>query len=159
MGHISKLNSEYSKYNATYSAGGDNAMADGMIGDDNSYRDGHWQGTQGADIDVEYDFEKKENLNTLQLRFLQNTFDWILAPQKIKVYSSKDGKNWNLVREESFKPEFRRGGNILYDWAIRDLNLKSQHLRIVIENPGPLPQWHPAKGGESYIFIDEIVIN
>jgi hypothetical protein len=29
-------------------------------------------------------------------------------------------------------------------------------LKIVAEQFGPLPAWHPGAGGESFIFVDEI---
>lgn len=158
MGHLKQLETPYSTYKETYSGGGDNALADGELGDESSYSDGHWQGYWGNDIVATYDFGKKTTINNISMRFLQNTFDWILAPETVEIYTSKDGKNWSKNRTESFTPDFRLGGNRVNDDAIRDIDITTQHLRIVIKNPGKLPEWHPAKGWDSYLFIDEIVI-
>ena len=33
-----------------------------------------------------------------------------------------------------------------------------RYLRVVVPNPGPLPDWHPAPGQPSYLFSDEIIV-
>lgn len=158
MGHLVRLNTPYSTYNATYSGGGDKALSDGCLGSDDSYADGHWQGYWGEDIDAEYDFGAEKTVESVSLRFLQNTFDWILAPERIEVYSSTDGKDWTMVRAEDFHPEFRIGGNILRTETLHGMNLSTRYLRVVAKNPGPLPAWHGSHGQPSYLFCDEIVI-
>ena len=158
MGHLKQINTEYSKYNATYSAGGDNALLDGVVGADDSYRDGHWQGYWGVDVDVEMDLGKPTQINMISMRFIQNTFDWILAPKMVEVYTSVDGKEYKLLKQEELQPNFHLSGNVVNPVSIRDLNTKTRYLRVVAKNPGLLPQWHPAKGNQSYLFVDEIVV-
>ncbi|MCQ2294591.1 MAG: chitobiase/beta-hexosaminidase C-terminal domain-containing protein [Bacteroidales bacterium] len=158
LGNVKKLNTQYSDYKPTYSGGGDNALVDGKLGSDNTYADGHWQGYWGKDIDVEMDLKSVVPVSNITMRFLQNTFDWILAPETIEVYASNDGKAWNKVRTEHFTPDFREAGNIVRTDAIRNLKLKTRYLRVVVKNPGKLPEWHGAKGWDSYLFCDEIVV-
>ena len=158
MGHLKQINTEYSKYNATYSAGGDNALLDGVVGADDSYRDGHWQGYWGVDVDVEMDLGKPTQINMISMRFIQNTFDWILAPKMVEVYTSVDGKEYKLLKQEELQPNFHLSGNVVNPVSVRDLNTKTRYLRVVAKNPGLLPQWHPAKGNQSYLFVDEIVV-
>ena len=158
MGHLEKLNSHYSTYNETYSAGGDNALADGTLGDDRSYSDGHWQGYWGEDIDAIYHFGKKTKIDNISLRFLQNTFDWILAPKQMELYTSNDGRHWTLAQKVNCEPEFRQGGNIVHTEGFHHLDIETVYLRVVVRNPGLLPEWHPARGQRSYLFCDEIVI-
>lgn len=158
MAHLKKLNTPYSTYHATYSGGGDDALADGVLGSESSYSDGHWQGYWGEDIDVEYDFGQMQPVNKITARFLQNTFNWILAPTTAHIYTSTDNENWTLVKTAHFTPEFRNGGNIIHTNTIADINVTTQYLKVVIENPGNLPEWHPAPNQPSYIFADEIVI-
>jgi hexosaminidase len=33
-----------------------------------------------------------------------------------------------------------------------------KYVKIILENYGRLPEWHPGHGEDSFIFIDEIVI-
>ncbi|MBO4599306.1 MAG: chitobiase/beta-hexosaminidase C-terminal domain-containing protein [Bacteroidales bacterium] len=158
IGNITRLNTPYSDYRPMYSGGGDNALADGILGSDVTYDDGHWQGYWGKDIDVEYDLMNSTQVKTITLRFLQNANDWILSPQVIEVYTSADGSSWKCVRTEHYKPEFREQGTLIRTLAIRDLKINSRHLRVVVKNPGKLPAWHPGHGSDSYLFCDEIVI-
>lgn len=158
MGHLKRINTAYSTYNATYSAGGDNALLDGVVGSDYSYADGHWQGYWGVDVDVEMDFGKVIDVNSVSMRFLQNTFDWILAPRMVEIYTSNDGENYKPVRQHALEPDFRLSGNRVNPVAVHDLNVNTRYLRVVAKNPGKLPDWHPAKGNDSYLFVDEIVV-
>jgi hypothetical protein len=96
------------------------------------------------------------------MRFMQNTFDWILSPTQIKVYASQDGKEWTLVADKHFDMDPRETGMRLKNYTVT-LNsqlsiLNSQYLRVVVPNPGPLPSWHPAPGQPSYLFTDEIIV-
>ncbi len=158
MGHLKQLNTKYSTYNATYSAGGDNALLDGKIGSDNTYADGHWQGYWGVDIDVEMDFGKPTAVNSVSMRFLQNTYNWILAPYTIEIYTSTDGKNYKLIKQENLQPKLQLSGCIVNPVSVRNVSCTTRYLRVVAKNPGKLPSWHPAKGNDSYLFVDEIVV-
>ncbi len=153
-----KLNSRYSTYRDTYTGGGDNALTDGQMGSDLTYNDGHWQGYWSNDIDAEIDLGKVTAVNHISMRFLQNTFDWILSPTELQLYTSTDGKTWKQVRREEFHPEWSQGGNIVHTYALRNLKLNTRYLRIVAPNPGKLPAWHPSKHNDSYLFADEIVV-
>ena len=103
------------------------------------------------------------HVTSLQMRFLQNTFDWILAPREIKVYASKDGKEWSLVADKHFEMDPRETGMRLRNYTVEIDNSKlltpnSKLIRVVVPNPGPLPEWHPAPGQPSYLFTDEIIV-
>lgn len=158
IGKLRKLNTAYSDYRNVYSGGGDKALADGILGSDEAYDDGHWQGYWGKDIDTEFDFGNATQVSSITMRFLQNTNAWILAPETIEVYTSSDGTEWKKVSTEHFTPDFHQYGAVLHTHAIRNLNTKTRYLRVVVKNPGKLPSWHPGKGGDSYLFCDEIVV-
>ena len=158
IGKLRKLNTAYSDYRNVYSGGGDKALEDGILGSDEAYDDGHWQGYWGKDIDAEFDFGNATNVSSVTMRFLQNTNAWILAPETIEVYTSSDGSEWKKVSTEHFTPDFHQYGAVLHTHAIRNINAKTRYLRVVVKNPGKLPSWHPGKGGDSYLFCDEIVV-
>ena len=177
MGAKIKLNTPYSTYKAIYSGGGNNALIDGQLGSNSTYADGHWQGYWGDSIDATIDFGKPTEIHEVTMRFMQNTFDWILAPTQIKVYASTDGKDWTIVADQHFDLDPRETGMRLKHYTVQ-LNsqfsclapketrpatkveqiLNSQFLRVVVPNPGPLPSWHPAPGQPSYLFTDEIIV-
>ena len=158
IGNLKSLNTPYSTYRNVYSGGGDKALADGILGSDEAYDDGHWQGYWGKDIDAVFDFGKATQVSSVTMRFLQNTNAWILAPETIEVYTSQDGKEWQQAATEHFNPDFHQYGAVLHTHAVRNIKAKSRYLRVVVRNPGKLPYWHPGKGGDSYLFCDEIVV-
>lgn len=161
MGAKITLNTQYSTYKSIYSGGGDDALIDGQLGSNTTYADGHWQGYWGDSIDAVIDFGKPTTIHEVSMRFMQNTFDWILAPTNIKVYASNDGNGWTLVADKHFDMDPRETGMRQKQYTVPLTSQLSPftHLRVVVPNPGPLPSWHPAPGQPSYLFTDEIEVH
>lgn len=159
MGAKIMLNTQYSTYKAIYSGGGPEALIDGQLGSNATYADGHWQGYWGDSIDAIIDFGKPTETNEVTMRFMQNTFDWILSPTNIKAYTSSDGEHWTSVADKQFTMDPRETGMRLKRYTVQlPSNTSTRYLRIIVPNPGTLPSWHPAPGQPSYLFTDEIVI-
>ncbi|MBP5341118.1 MAG: chitobiase/beta-hexosaminidase C-terminal domain-containing protein [Bacteroidales bacterium] len=167
MGAKIKLNTQFSTYKSIYSGGGEDALIDGQLGSNTTYADGHWQGYWGDSIDAVIELPtqaiKQSGIQEISMRFMQNTFDWILAPKEIKVYASKDGKEWTLVADKQFDIDPRETGMRLKQYTVpldfRFSIFNFQFIRVVVPNPGPLPEWHTAPGYPSWLFADEIVIH
>jgi hypothetical protein len=167
MGAKIKLNTPFATYKAIYSGGGEDALIDGQLGSNTTYADGHWQGYWGDSIDAVIELPAntatQSRINAISMRFMQNTFDWILAPTQIKVYASVDGKEWTLVADRHFDMDPRETGMRLKNYVVElPTDALSQSrisaIRVVVPNPGPLPSWHPAPGQPSYLFTDEIIL-
>ena len=156
---ISKLNTAYSEYRPQYAASGKMGLADGVIGSE-SYLDGCWQGYWGNDIDVEFDFGKSTIIHEFKTRFLQNIHDWIMCPQTVELYTSKDGVNYQLYRTLTVpNVEYTVEKTGVFTLQVKDLNFKARYVRVVVKNAGSLPSWHQAPGQPSYIFCDEMIFN
>ena len=156
---ISQLNTAYSEYRPQYAASGKMGLADGIIGSE-SYLDGCWQGYWGNDIDVEFDFGKPTVLHSFKTRFLQNIHDWIMCPQTVEIYTSKDGVNYHLYCELKVpNVEYTAEKTGVFTLQEDNLSLKTRYVRVVVKNGGNLPSWHQAPGQPSYIFCDEMIFN
>ena len=171
MGAKITLNTKYSDYKPIYSGGGENALIDGQLGSNTTYADGYWQGYWGDSIDATIDFGKPTEIHEVSMRFMQNTFDWILAPREIHLFVSEDGQQWQSLYTEPFNMDPRETGMRLKYYTMetfvskyvknkgfQESNPTVRYLRVVVPNPGPLPDWHPAPGQPSYLFTDEIVV-
>ncbi len=160
MGAKIKLNTQYSTYKSIYSGGGPETLIDGQLGSNTTYADGHWQGYWGDSIDAVIDFGKPTEIHEVTMRFMQNTFDWILAPWDIVLMVSDDGEHWTIqVNWPGFNFSPRETGMRLRNCRVPIFNgVTTRYLRVVVPNPGPLPSWHPAPGQPSYLFTDEIII-
>lgn len=158
IGNLLKLNSKYSGYNPAYAAGGDMALLDGIKGS-NNFADGHWQGYQGQDLDIEIDLKKIMPVKSVNLDCMQNSYSWIVLPSAVNIYSSADGKNFTLVKSIEHNIPMDAKGQFTHTFMANFDNLNTRFLRVVAKSTGLLPAWHHAAGGESFIFADEIVID
>ena len=157
MGKLKALNSVPGNYRPEYSGGGDNALLDGLLGSDD-YKDGRWQGFYGVDADIELDFKQKEDINVIEIGFLVNAHDWILRADEVEVYTSNNGKDYRLHAKHHIQTEVGRKGNYIFRERI-PLNLRTRYLRVVVKNPGLIPEGLPGHGYDSWIFMDELLIN
>lgn len=158
IGHFRKLNSKYSPYNPAYAAGGEQGLVDGQRGS-GSFSDGKWQGFQGTDLDIELDFGKIIDVNSVSCNFLQSSYSWILLPKEVKMLTSMDGINYTL--QQTIKQDIPQQDQklIIHTFMSSGKPFKTQYLKFIAVNPGPLPAWHHASGSPSFIFADEIIID
>jgi hexosaminidase len=157
IGNLAKLNSKYSSYNPAYAAGGDMALLDGIKGS-NNFADGRWQGYQGQDVDIEIDLKKITPVQSISLDCMQNSYSWILLPSNVTVYSSTDGKNFTPLKTINHEIPMDAKGQFTHTFMANFESLNTRYLKIVAKSTGLLPAWHHAAGGESFIFMDEIVV-
>ena len=156
MGRLKQLNSPAGNYRPEYSGGGDNALVDGTLGG-GDYKDGRWQGFYGTDADIEIDLGTWTKVNALNIGFLVNAHDWILRPDTIQVYGSYNGKDYTLRGTFPLTTEVTREGNFTFRERF-EIPISTRLLRIVVKNPGKLPEGLPGAGFDSWIFMDEIVV-
>ncbi len=148
-----------SKYNSQYTAGGDDGIIDGLSGD-KEWRKGGWQGYQGQDFECIIDLGAMTSVYEAKLSFLQDTRSWIFFPKDLLVQTSEDGKIWS--EPKSIPVPFPAKENL--DVTIETLGIgnfifkKTRYFKFTARNYGKLPEWHPGAGGDTFIFIDEIII-
>ena len=148
-----------SEYDKQYTAGGDDALIDGLYGDEN-WRKGYWQGFQGKDVELVIDLGREEKIGTFSARFLQDAAAWIMLPKKVEFSFSTDGVNYadlttlsNTVSDRDEKVQVKDFKTSL----LRPVN--ARFVKIKATSYGKLPGWHIGAGGDSWLFSDEININ
>lgn len=157
MGRLKRLNSPAGNYRPEYSGGGDDALVDGSLGSDN-YTDGHWQGFYGIDANLELDFGKYQKISALNIGFLVNAHDWILRPEEVEVYTSNDGRIYKHYKTFTLTTEVPLTGNHTFRERFETGQLSTRYMRIVVKNPGKLPEGLPGAGYDSWIFMDEVMV-
>jgi predicted alpha-1,2-mannosidase len=147
------------KYNRQYSGGGDGALADGIRGDAN-WRKGFWQGFQGEDVEVTIDLGKEISASGFSVSLLQETRSWIVYPKKVAFSGSSDGKTYNLLGEVlNTVPADSMDAQTQSLQLVIKQSVKLRYLKVFLKQYGKLPEWHPGKGGDSFIFADEIDVH
>ncbi len=147
------------KYGTQYSAGGPNALIDGIKGS-KDFRSGTWQGYEDKDVDAIIDLGEEQSIQKVSVNFLQDQRSFIFYPTEVFCYISTDNKNFQLVGKQSTnatkRSEETRTTTITFD--LKDRNAK--YVKIFAKKLGRLPDWHSGykSYGKSWIFVDEISI-
>jgi hypothetical protein len=146
-----------SKIHPNYTAGGNDALIDGLYGNIN-WRIGSWQGFQGNDLEAVLDLGQSKPIKKISIETLQDTGAWIVFPKAVEYLISDDGLNFKQAAILTTKINIK-------DLAVQkqsftaNLNTKARYIKVIAHQYGPLPDWHESKGEPSYIFADEITVN
>ncbi|OBX25097.1 putative alpha-1,2-mannosidase [Gelidibacter algens] len=146
-------------YTNQYSAGGTNALIDGMKGT-KDYRTGSWQGYQDQDVVAIVDLGEEQPIQSVSLNFLQDQRSWIFYPTEVFCYVSTDNQNFQFIGKQSLNAAKRSDETkirtITFD--LKDKNAK--YIKLIAKKMGKLPTWHLGypEDGRSFIFVDEISI-
>ena len=144
----------HSQYNNGYSAGGPDALIDGIHGT-TSWRTGGWQGYQGDDFEGVVVFKQPKDIHSITASFLQDQRAWIFYPKEVSIYTSTDSTNWTLLQTIPTN-KTDHDEKVTDDHFTASANVKAQYVKVVAKNFGPMPQWHEGRGNPTFIFIDEI---
>jgi len=145
-----------SHYSPQYAAGGDLALLDGLRGNAN-FNTG-WQGYQGQDFVAVVDLGKIQEVKKLGAGFLQDVGSWIWMPRRVDFEFSTDGKTFTPAAVIANDVSDKESGVIVKDFVTPISPQRARYVRVKAYNYGTIPDWHPGKGGQSWIFVDEIVI-
>ncbi len=141
-----------------YAADGAEGLIDGIRGTLNWHK-GNWQGYQKNNLDAIIDMKQAGKISKVTTGFLQDTRAWIVMPSKLLIETSVDGKNYQQVYSGSgFLPVDNLDPQIKNIEAVFP-ELTARYIRIKAEQFGKLPSWHEGAGGDTHIFVDEIIIN
>ena len=152
-GRTLKLESAYANQ---YAASGDRALIDGLRGG-KDFRSGEWQGYQGQDVNFTIDLGSVKKLERVGIGALQDQRSWIWLPQEVVVATSINGRQWSTTSITN-EVDRRAEGSFTRDFWTGVLDRKARYISMKVKNAGPCPDWHPSKGGASWIFLDEVLI-
>lgn len=148
-----------STYHKQYTADGDDGIIDGQFGDID-WRKGGWQGYQGQDFEAIIDMKVVKQFSLVSANFLQDSRSWILFPTKVEYLISNDGINYTQLQitDNYFNPKDEKVQTQKIPFKTSKTFETARFIKVKATNFGKLPNWHQGKGGDAYIFIDEIEI-
>lgn len=145
-----------STYANQYSAGGNNALIDGVRGG-KDFRTGEWQGYEGQDLVLMIDLGRVQKLKRVGLSVLQDQKSWIWLPNEVTFSVSTNQRQWSSATVKHAVDPKAEGGIIEEIW--REVGgRKARYIAITAKNAGSCPDWHPGKGGKTWVFADEVLI-
>ncbi len=151
-----KLIKVLSKVHSMYTAGGTDALIDGIIGTTN-WRTGEWHSYFDNDFEAIIDLKSVRQVNYIGIHVLQDVSPWILYPKEMIVETSDDGKIFSPLKKIANTIPALEGKAETQEIGFTT-NIKTRFLRIKAINGGPLPEWHESAGSPSHLFIDEVIV-
>jgi hexosaminidase len=133
-------------------------LTDGLRGSADYTKD-LWTAFRGIDMDLEIDLGKEENVSTITASFLHSTGSWIFLPINVTFEISADGKTFTEIGVVDYSDIAFEPGKYLKECTISFAEQKVRFIRVLAKSMKVNPQWHTAKGGENWIFIDEVIVN
>ncbi len=143
--------------NTQYTAGGPDALIDGRRGA-TAWATGGWQGYQGRDFVAVLDLGRPSPVARAAAGFLQDTRSWIVLPTELIVETSTDGATFHEAGRLRHDVPVDTDGVITRDLSLALDGADLRALRFRAVNASPLPAWHPGASGESFIFVDELMV-
>ena len=156
LGLNSNIDYQY-MYSLSYQAEGLSSLINGRLGS-LDFKDGQWQGFSGKNLDVILSLDSHTSINKVSMNFYQYINSWIVVPSYISIMSSKDSLNWGIIKSVDSIGEIRKRGKFISSISFDSLETDAKYLKIFAKNYGKLPSWHEAAGAESWLFIDEIIV-
>ncbi|MBO4306781.1 MAG: hypothetical protein J5848_00515 [Bacteroidales bacterium] len=119
-----------------------------------------WAGYNGTDtviFDVRLD--KRRKVNSISVDCCHAPNDWVLLPLKVQVKLPNE-ESWHDCTAESLPANPQKGRqHVVYTFVNLQPTTKVSKLQIRIIHPAVLPEWHPYKGNNAWLMIDEITVN
>jgi predicted alpha-1,2-mannosidase len=145
-----------SQYDNQYTAGGPDGMIDLLRGQ-KDWRIGGWQGYHGKDFMAIVDLGSVQKVKRLGLGCIQESKPWIMMPKEIIFEVSTDGVNYHALKTITPVEDAKAEEAIIKD-LYTDCGEEVRFIRVKAVRYGALPSWHISAGEESWLFVDEILI-
>ena len=148
-----------SEFANQYSAGGNDALIDGIRSTKN-YRTGSWQGYWDQDLIATINLGTDKPINLISINFLQDQGAWIFYPTEVQCFVSKDNKTFKKLPSQRINATEKNSELEIKTIEFKIPKTSYKYVKIIAKKLGKLPEWHLGypMDGRSWIFADEISI-
>lgn len=136
-------------YHKRYQGQGDKTLTNIVRGTKN-FHDKQWLGWLVTSPEIVLDLEKETEISRVELGAMENQGSGIYFPTKITLLCSSDGKKYEKIGEIN-RPYAVNGYILLKDFSFEFAKKSARFIKIEVQNLG-----HPPKGGDAWLFIDEV---
>ena len=153
--HISLLKPPSDKYKAN----GAKTLID-LVQGSSTFSDGQWLGFEGEGMEARLDLGSMQSVSSLSLGALEATGSYIFFPKGLTVLTSKDGVNFNQVAKANYQTTTipnQEARNKYFQLSFNET--EARYLKVLVDGQMTNPNWHPAPGAKSWLFVDEILVD
>ena len=138
-------------YHKSYQGQGEGTLTNVIRGTKN-FHDGQWLGWLGDDVTLTLDLGETTEVSEVRIGAMDAQSSGIYFPERLTVALSADGKNYREVAAQE-EPCTIKGKPSLKDFVLKFAPQSTRYLQIQLKNVKT-----PPKGGDAWLFIDEILV-
>lgn len=141
-----------------YDFNGAPLLVDGLYGGSN-YKTGRWIGFQGTDLVAVIDLLQPTEISNAAFNTNVVTGDWIFDAEEIIIESSNDIEQFEtIIAKKGLNVKDAHWEEVV-NHAISFDPVTARYFKITIKSLREMPDWHAGKGGNAFLFVDEIALN
>jgi len=140
-----------------YTAQGLSSLTDGKLGT-TSFKSPNWIGYLDSVVTVVIDLETVQKVSSVDLNCLSDANSGIFLPRNVKVYASDNGTDYSMLKDFRVKEISKRGEPYLYPVKVGGVATSVRYLKLEIQTFGQIPEGYLFKGTNSWLFIDEVLV-
>ncbi|WP_392447378.1 beta-N-acetylhexosaminidase [Capnocytophaga canis] len=148
---MSKPTSYNPTYHKSYSGQGNKTLTN-IVRGTKDFHDKQWLAWLVDNATINIDLETPQDISKVVVGAMENQGSGIYFPTEIRLFTSEDGKKYT-PKGKIERPYSVNGFAILHDFALEFPTEKTRFIKIEIKNLGS-----PPKGGDAWLFIDEILV-
>jgi hypothetical protein len=132
------------------------SLVDGIKGNEKDFHK-NWLGFEQKNIEAVIDLGTAKSINKVSGSFLKRHSEWIFLPKQFSVYTSVDGKKYQLLTTQKVAtPKSAEAAGVVKISASK--KAQARFVKVVATNTGVCPSWHAGNGGKAWLFCDEITV-
>ncbi len=116
-----------------------------------------WLGFEGTDMEAVIDLEKPTPVSEVTVRFLQRQGSWVFFPEKVEVFVSDDGVDFDKLGETENRQPGKSSEASIQAFTVAS-KVNARYVKVIATNIKKCPDWHAGAGGKAWIFVDEVVV-
>lgn len=117
-----------------------------------------WLGFIDTPMEVEMEFEKAQNIDSLQLSIWYNGGARFFPPAEVEIWTMQNDNKWEKILKYQPPTPNKTLAAGLRRIPIPFKTSAIQKMKLVAK-PALLPSWHGKSGQKAWLMIDEVVIN
>lgn len=114
-------------------------------------------GVQQNDFEFVVDLESIQEIENIEVGFLQVVNNWIFLPEYVQISISKNGRQWKDLEEQDHEIALTEVSASKY-FSQKFEKQKAQFIKVFAKNIETCPGWHPFAGKGAWVFADEVIV-
>jgi len=144
-------------YSESYKGSGEYTLVNGVRGSKN-HADGEWQAWAATNMEVVIDLQQAAEIHSISAGTFQNAGAWIFFPKKVEFYVSADGITFQKVAEVANDVDPFSADKQLKEFSATFNPTSANFVKVIAYNIGIFPKGHVGEGKDTWLFVDEIMV-